>query len=207
VTSLEQASQLSGFRVLMPAYLPEGMEPISISQVLLISAHAYRVEVNLPAARAMLQAAGLPTDAISVGKDRVQVTVEIEPSVVMHQSQGPRWFTLIQARNPAGTVPEGSDSAQLRELNELGLRYLGLSQADARQISQRMDWAFFLVVPPDEMSLAELVSINGHSGYRLRRTEPDNDYKAVIWEAEGVLYSIYGGLSATELIAMAESLK
>jgi hypothetical protein len=56
------------------------------------------------------------------------------------------------------------------------------------------------------MNAAEPVSISGHSGYRLHDTG-GYGHQGVIWEAEGVLYSIYGGLSATELMAMAESLK
>jgi len=205
VTRLEQASQLAGFRVLMPAHRPDGMEPISITQVLVTSAHAYQVDVNLPEARALLQAAGLPTDAIPAGRDRAQVTAEIPPSVVMHQSQGSRWFTLIQARPPVVTALQGFDSAQLRELDELGLRYLGLAPAEARQLSQRMEWAWFLAVPPDNVGPAELVTLNGRSGYRLGGAGPGN--KAVLWEAEGVLYGLYGSLSATELSAIAESLQ
>jgi hypothetical protein len=206
VTSLEQASQLAGFRVLMPTYVPDGMQPVSITHVFVTSAHAYRVGVNLISARALLQLAGLPTDAIPADKERAQVTAEIPSSVVINQTQGSRWFTLILARNPVVTVLKELDPAQLRELDELGLRYLGLAQTEAHQLSQQMDWAAFLVAPPADMNVAEPVSISGHGGYRLHGAG-GYGHQAVIWEAEGVLCSIYGGLSATELMAMAESLK
>lgn len=206
VTSLEQASQLAGFRVLMPAYVPDGMQPVSITHVLVTSAHAYRVDVNLISARALLQSAGLPTDALPANKERAQVMAEVPPSVVIHQTQGSRWFTLILARNPLVTGLKELDLTQLRELDELGLRYLGLAQTEAHPLSQQMDWAAFLVVPPADMNVAEPVSIRGHGGYRLHGTGGYGD-QAVIWEAEGVLYSIYGGLPATELMAMAESLE
>jgi hypothetical protein len=163
--------------------------------------------VNFEAARALLQAADLPTDAIPVGQARMQVTAAIEPGVVIHQSQGARWFTILQGRNPQVTVPEGFDLDLLRELGELGLRYLGLPPAEARQLSQRMEWASFLVLPPADMTMAEPVSINGHIGYVLRSTEPGKDHTAVLWEADGVLYCICGGLPKDELVAIAESLK
>jgi len=204
LTSQEEASQWAGFRVLVPTHLPDGMEPITQIGV---GGHAYRVEVNFEAARALLQAADLPADAIPAGQARVQVTAAIEPSVVIHQSQGAQRFTILQGRNPQVTVPEGFDLDLLRELGELGLRYLGLSPAEARQLSQRMEWASFLVLPPADMTMAEPVSINGHIGYVLRSTEPGKDHTAVLWEADGVLYGIYGGLTTDELVAIAESLK
>ena len=205
VTSLEQASQLAGFHVLVPTYVPDGMQPVSLTQVLVTSAHAYRVDVNLISARALLQSAGLPADAIPADKERAQVTAEIPPSVVINQTLGSRWFTLILARNPVVTELKELDAVQLRELDELGLRYLGLAPAEAHPLSQQMDWAAFLVVPPDGVGPAEPVTLNGHGGYRLGGTGPGN--KAVLWEAEGILYGLYGSLSATELMAMAESLK
>lgn len=205
VTSPEQASELAGFHVLVPTQLPDGMEPITTISV--IGAHTYRIEVNLEAASALLQAAGLPTDAIPVGKGRVQVSAVIEPSVVINQSQGQRWFTLIQGRNSKISVPEGLDPTPLRELGELGLQFLGLAPGEAQQLSQRMNWASFLVLPPADMTLAEPVSVNGHIGYLLRSTDPGKDHAALLWEADGVLYGIYGGLSADDLAAIAESLK
>jgi hypothetical protein len=204
LTSQEEASQWAGFRVLVPTHLPDGMA--SITQIG-IGEHAYRVKVNLKAARALLQAADLPTDALPAGQARVQVTAAIEPGVVMHQSQGARWFTILQGRNPEVTGPEGFDLGLLRELGELGLRHLGLAPAEARQLSQRMEWASFLVLPPADMTMAEPVSINGHSGCVLRSTEPGKDHTAVLWEADGVLYGIYGGLPTDELVAIAESLR
>jgi hypothetical protein len=204
LTSQEEASQFAGFRVLMPTHLPDGMEPITQIGV---GEHAYRVEVNFEAARALLQAADLPTDAIPAGQAHVQVTAAIEPGVVMHQSQGVQWFTILQGRNPQVTVPEGFDLDLLRELGELGLRYLGLSPVEARQLNQRMEWASFLVLPPADMTMAEPASINGRIGYVLRSTEPGKDHTAVLWEADGVLYGIYGGLPKDELVAIAESLK
>jgi hypothetical protein len=206
VTTQKQASQLAGFQVLVPALLPEGMQPITGIDIFW-GAHTYRVDVNFATAHTLLAAAGLATDSIPEGQDRVQVTAAIEPSVVVHRSQGARWFTLFQGRNPAVTVSDEVDLVQLRELGELGLQFLGLSSAEARQLSQRMNWAAFLVLPPADMNSAEPVSINGHSGYVLHSTEPGKDHTAVLWEAEGVLYGLYGGLSATELVAIAESLK
>ena len=207
VDSTEQASQLAGFHVLLPARLPDGMEPTAITNIGVMGPHAYRMEVNLIAARGLLQAAGLPANALSSGKEHLQVTASIKPGVVVNQGQGARWFTLIEGRNPEVIGPDRGDSAQLRELGELGLRFLGLSPADARQFSDRMNWASILVLPPADMTLAERVSINGDSGYVLRSTEQGIDHNAVLWEADGVLYGIYGGLSPTELLAMAESLK
>lgn len=203
-TTQKQASELVGFQVLMPTFLPEGTQPIT--RIIVIGAHAYRVDVNLAAAHALLTAAGLTYDSIPEEQDSVQITAAIEPSVVI-QYQGAQGFILIQGRNPVVSVSDDANLTQLRELGELGLQFLGLSPTEAHQLSQRMDWAAFLVLSPADMDSAEPVSINGHDGYALRSTEPGNDHAAVLWEAEGVLYGLYGGLLTTELVAIAESLE
>jgi hypothetical protein len=205
LTSSELASELAGFLVLTPRYLPDDMTPAIT--ILVYGSHAYRVEVNFQVARDLLRAAGLPTDAISAQNEPVQVMATIAPSAAIHQGHGERWFTLIQARNPKVNAPQGFDQAQLGALGELGLQFLGLDPAEARQVSQRMNWASMLVLPPADMTLAERVSINGHSGYMLRTTTQGIGNNALLWEADGVLYGIYGGLTTTELAAIAESLR
>lgn len=200
----QDASALVGFQVLSPQRLPEGFEPLSRYEI--YGEHAYEIAIHTDEARRILGSAGLPTAALPVEPAIDKINVDIPASVIVHQSQGERWFTMIQGAEGQVSLPEGADPAALQALNELGLRYLGLPEAAARQLSQEMGWAAFLVAPPADMFHAEQASVNGAPALVLYQSQTGSGLQAVIWKVDGVLYGIYGGLPVEELVKMAESM-
>lgn len=201
----QDASALVGFQVLSPQRLPEGFEPLS--RYIITGEHAYEIAINIDEARRISGGAGLSTDALPVEPALDEINVDIPASVIVHQSQGERWFTLIQGAEGQVSLPEGADPASLQALNELGLRYLGLPEPAARQFSQEMGWAAFLVTPPADFSHAEQASVNGVPALVLYQSPADSSLRAVIWKVDGMLYGLYGGLPAEELVKMAESME
>ena len=199
------ASALVGFPVRSPGQLPQGMEPVSSYDTQ--GKHSIEVEFNFAEARRILSESGLPVDRLPAGDQPMLVTVDIPPGVVIHQSQGDSWFTLLQGKSGQVHQPEGSDPATLEALSELGLRKLGLTEEPARLLSQELGWAAFLVTPPADMFHAELASVNGVPALVLYQSGSDTGMHAVVWVEAGVIYGLYGSLPVAKLLEMAESLE
>lgn len=204
-TTNEEASQLVGFPVRLPAYLPEDLD--NITNIIISQSHAYLVDVDLKAALALLQSAGIPTAALPSDLESFQVEVAIFPSTVTSQGSNSHFITFIQTRNPSFEAPPGVDPALLEELDLLGWQYLGMPPEQAQQFTQRMNWASFVVLPPSDMDSAEGVMISGEQGAALHSSDPDNQHRAILWEQGGILYGLYSSLPPDELLKIAASLK
>jgi hypothetical protein len=205
VTTTGEASQLVGFPVRLPAYLPENLE--SITNLITSQLHAYLVNVDLKAARALLQSAGIPTTTLPTDLESFQVEVSVPPNALTHQGPDPHFVTFIQTRNLSFEAPPGVEPALLDELGILGWQYLGMTPEQAQQLSQRMNWASFLVLPPSDMDSAEGVMINGGQAVALQSTDPGIPHQAILWEDDGILYGLYSSLPLDELLEIAASLK
>lgn len=205
VTTIGEASQLVGFPVRLPAYLPENLD--SITNIIISQSHAYRVNVDLKAARALLQSAGISTTSLPTDLESFQVEVSVPPNALTSQGADPDFITFIQTRNPPFEAPSEVDPALLDELGHLGWQYLGMNPEQAQQLSQRMNWAFFLALPPADMDSAEGVMINGRQGVALKTSDPSIPHRGILWEEDGTLYGLYSNLPLAELLKIASSLK
>ncbi|MCC7355197.1 MAG: zf-HC2 domain-containing protein [Anaerolineae bacterium] len=213
VAGADEASLLAGFRVLVPGRLPDGSNVTP--QFVVVGATSARTEVNLAAARALLQMANLPTDAIPADRETVEVTADIPPVVTLSYGRGAAALTIIQARSPEVNVPEGIDLARV---GEVGLQLLGLSPQEAQRLSRSIDWATTLIIPvPTDIASVREVTVRGVSGYLIGQRsgnrpggDPDEaTYGAytLIWEERGVLYAVIGNMEASVLTEVAESLR
>ena len=205
MTTTREASQLVGFPVHLPAYLPENLE--NFTDIIISQSHAYWVNVDLKAALALLQSTGIPTATLPTDLESFQVEVTISPSTVTNQGSNPHFVTFIQTRNPTFEAPPGVNPALLNELGLLGWQYLGMTPEQAQQLNQRMNWAFFLVLPPSDMGSAEGVMINGEQGVALQSDDPGIPHRAILWEDDGILYGLYSSFPLDELLKIAASLK
>jgi len=201
VASADEASQLAGFRVLVPGRVPNwaGVTP----QFTVVGATTARTEVNLAAARTLLQMANLPTDAIPADRETVEVSANIPPVVTLSYGRDAADLTIIQARSPEVHVPEGIDLARV---GEVGLQLLGLTPQEAQRLSRSIDWATTLVIPvPRDMASVREVAVRGVSGYLIQ--ELGRDTYTLIWEEHGVLYAVIGNMQAATMMEVAESLR
>ena len=213
VASADEASQLAGFRVLVPGRVPNWVD--IAPQFTVVGATTARTEVNLAAARALLQMANLPTDAIPADRESVEVSANIPPVVTLSYGRGD--LTIIQARSPEVHVPEGIDLARV---GEVGLQLLGLSPQEAQRLSRSIDWATTLVIPvPKDMASVREVAVRGVSGYLIQQAGGGGDRSGgypdeasyggytLIWEENDILYAVIGNIEAATLMEVAESLR
>jgi hypothetical protein len=200
-----QASQEVGFPVRLPAYIPQGFG--LVDKIIGNQSHAYRVDIDLSMARALLESANLPTDGLPATPQQISIDVSLPPGALTYQESDQDYVTFIQTRNPSYDPPAGVDPALLDELGKLGWQYLGLTQEEAAQLNQRMGWAFFLALPPAGMQSAEIVDINGITGVALDSSSGDPEDRAILWELDGVLYGLYSDLPLSELNKIAGSLE
>ncbi len=215
VASADEASQLAGFRVLVPSRVPNWANVAP--QFTVVGATTARTEINLAAARALLQMANLPTDAIPSDRESVEVSANILPVVTLTYGRGATALTIIQARSPEVNVPEGIDLARI---GEVGLRLLGLTPQEAQRLSRSIDWATTLVIPvPKDMASVREVAVRGVPGYLIQQSgregnrsggDPDEvtyDGHTLIWEENDILYAVIGNVQAATLMEVAESLR
>jgi len=226
VASPEEASEVAGYQVLVPSYLPEELG--ESREFVVEGAGTAKMEVNLVAARALLTMAGLSTDALPADVDQIQVTANIPPVVrlcygearpqpvperVPLMGEVPRYYdaqktlVVIQAPSPEVNVPEGLDVAAI---GELGLQLLGLSPEEAQRLSQTIDWSTTLVIPvPTDVASVSEVTVHGVTGYLLRAQEAGEAPRetVVLWQEGDMLYAVTGNLPRSELLSVANSLQ
>jgi hypothetical protein len=196
-----QASAQVGFPVRLPSYPLEGAR--SAPAIITVSSPAYQVYVNLDAARSLLASRGIPVDALPAEPQSFRVQVDLPPSAVTSQGADPTFITFIQSASPAYTPPSDIDPALLDELNRLGWQYLGLTPEQAAGISARLNWAWFVTLPPADTTSASYTSVQGQPAVALQ----GGNHQALLWEKDGVLYGIYSNLPAAELSKIAASLE
>jgi hypothetical protein len=200
-----QASQEVGFPVRLPAYLSEGLAPTD--QMIISQSHRYQIDIDLNTARNLLEGAHLPTDSLPDAAQQIKVDATVPANVLTFQDSDQYYVTFIQTRNPSYAPPAGVDPALLEELGKLGWQYLGLTQDQAAQLNPRMNWAFFLALPPAGMQSAKMVDINGISAVALDSSDSNPEDRAILWEVDGILYGLYSDLPLSELQRIAASLE
>jgi hypothetical protein len=210
VTSAAEASKLTGFAVLTPKTLPKDVQGSLKMNVM--GAHTMQSDVNLAAARTLLQSSNLPTDALPQGKDSVRVTAKLSPMFTATYGSDRNAIHVIQGRSPEVDVPDGLD---IPRLGELGFRLLGMSADEAARLSKSIDWANTLVVPvPANTAQVREVQIHGVKGYVMEASSSratDGTVRpaeaSVMWQVGDVLYGVSGTGSASRLLEVAESLQ
>jgi anti-sigma factor RsiW len=202
------AGRQAGFAVLTPEFVPTGMtqEKITVE-----GAGQVKTQVNLQAARSVLQMANLPTDAIPADRDSLEVNAVLKPGVSLAYTNGTQSLVVIQAQSPEVDVPA---DVNLNRIGEVGLQLFGMSQEEAHRFSQSIDWSSTLVVPvPMNMASVQEVSLRGTTAYVITTTEnaasprrPRGPHTVVMWHENGLLYAVAGDFNRTMLMRVAESL-
>lgn len=114
---------------------------------------------------------------------------------------------LSQMPSPTVSAPPGLDVAALAEV---GLRFTGMSAADARTFSHTIDWSSTLVVPVPRGSVdASEIAVDGVTGVLLQ--EHLDDYHlpgyTILWARDGRVYALTGsGTDAGAGLRLAEAL-
>jgi hypothetical protein len=129
-----------------------------------------------------------------------------EAKQVRQNFSGEGCIGFIQLASPTVNAPDDLD---VNQLGEAFLRLSGMSEAEAKQFSQKINWSNTLVIPvPTTHTRVEDVQVDGVTG-TLVREDPDSDHPeyVLIWAKNGLVYAISGAGDSSQAVQMANSLK
>lgn len=201
-----EASGAAGFPVRVPGVLPSGLVADTVA---VGAAGAERMTVDAKKLQSLLDALDIRDVTVPGSIDGKSVTIRTTPIVFQQFHSGNKHAHLVQARSPEVEVPGG---LELNRLGAIGLRILGVSAADARRLSNSIDWRSTMIVPvPVDAGSFREVTVHGQKALLVTRTgrgsEGDRErYGAVVMWTEGEqVYALAGDLDRDELMQMAES--
>lgn len=202
------ARALAGFNVrLVPGLTP--------TKMLLESGAAAQFVLNRERLQSILDEAGRNDLQIPASIDGAEVSFRIAHGVMttyaqcahgeaQPQGSGP-CITLMQVPSPVVTAPRGFYPAQLAQV---GLQFLGMSESDAANFTQTVDWTSTLVLPvmPGRMTYKQVL-VGGGQGVLLRPANAAASERYMLtWVSNGIVCVVesYGDDSAA--IALADEL-
>jgi hypothetical protein len=217
--SAEEASQLAGFNVRIPA----GMTP---SQINVTSAAAFSMTLDRDKAQALLDEAGRSDLVLPASVDGADISVDIPASVSVAFGTCPRpgsevsgnteqstterrypdCVILAQIPSPNVNAPANLD---IEALARIGLEFTGMSPEEAAELTSTVDWTSTLLVPiPRNAAVHEQVSVDGVTGTLIQRPSGEGPQFALLWVKDGIIYAISGlGTNSEQALEMANSLR
>jgi hypothetical protein len=214
----EEASQLAGFNVRIPA----GLTP---SQINVSNAAAFSMVLDRTRAQALLDEAGRSDLVLPASVDGAEISVNIPASVSVAFGTCPKPGSEVSGNNEQSTTerlyPDCMIFAQIPSpivnapadldievLARLGLEFTGMSAEEAAELTSTVDWTSTLLVPiPRNAADHEQVSVDGVTGTLIRRPSNEAPQFALLWVRDGIIYAISGlGTNSAQAIDMANSL-
>jgi anti-sigma factor RsiW len=203
VDTLEQAANLTGFRVAEIKALPNEADDASISVRL---QKIVTLQLDKELLKAVFEAAEIEIDLPdSLDDEPVVVT---QPNTVIQEwyQAGEEVLEFSQMTSPAIEYPDGLD---LNALGVAGLQLLGMTKDESEALGSTIDWANTMVlpVPNDSDTTVRDVSINGAAGVVFTKPGAEDVTAAILWTRDGMSYFIKGNYSADQLVEMANSVQ
>jgi hypothetical protein len=159
-----------------------------------------RLTIDLEGSRAILEAAGVDPLLLPDNLDGARVDVTVFAGVDQQWGED---LHLLQSESPVVDYPDGLDTAAL---GQALLQVLGLNEEEAKRLSQEIDWTSTLLLPiPQDMATYHEVTVDGSSGMAV--SSLDGSGATLIWQKDGILYSLMGERSAEELVELANTLE
>lgn len=153
--------------------------------------------VDLVAARAILNIAGVDGTLLPDSLDGADISVNVQDGIVMHWDEGRT--TMVQMPSPEINYPSDFDP---QPVGQAVLQLLGMSEAEASRMSNSIDWSNTLILPiPSEMASFQEVTVNGMASILI--TANESGESSLIWESNGNVNMLTGEWSADELIDLA----
>lgn len=203
--SVSAAGAAAGVVARTPAWMPAGLGPDS---VWVAGEGRVRVTADGARLRSLMDVLEVRDLSVPPGLDGATVEVHAWPAVRQTwrrsgDTKGPRAL-LIQARSPEVSLPAGLELARLAEI---GLRLLGMPEADARRLADRTDWRTTLVVPvPMNSASFQEVDVDGTRGLLITPRQ-GQERTLLMWSRNGEVFALAGKLPREELLQMAGSLR
>lgn len=209
VATREEAGAAAGVRVRLPTWLPVGLEQGSIE---VMGEHALRVTLNTEAVNSLIDAFGIHDLRVPDEANGKSATMRVYPIVnVSYATSGdrPRRVMLLQGRSPEATLPEGVDLASLAEI---GLRIMGIEDAEAHRFANSVDWRTTLIVPvPADIATFRQIDVQGNPGLiietKRRPGEQDAQGTHILWSSNNSVFALMGTVRPEELFEIAQSVQ
>ena len=217
-SSAEQASQMAGFNVRLPAEKTP-------SQIYVTDNAAFTLTLDRARAQSLLEAAGRSDLVLPESVDGAEISVNIPASVsvafgtcpkpgdgeiVTEESTVARRYPdcviLVQIPSPTVNAPA---SLNVDELARIGLEFTGMSPEEAAEFASTVNWTSTLVVPiPSNATTHEQVTVDGVTGTLIQRPADVASKYALLWVKDGIIHAISGrGSDSQQAIDMANSLR
>jgi hypothetical protein len=208
-TDVRSAAAAAGMTLRLPAALPGGLTPDSVE---VRGASVTRLTVAAARLQELLRTLGMADVRLPAGLDGARATVHVPASVAVRYRHGAQVAMLLQAHSPEVELPPGLD---LRQLGEIGLRVLGLPEAEARRFAATIDWRSTVLVPvPSNASSFREVEVHGQRGMMVTTDGAPEGTGAhgrrgtvVMWSEGGRVYAVAGNIRGEDLLLMAGSLR
>ncbi len=214
VANASEASTLAGFAVRLPANRSDA--PRITAQ----GGAAFEFKVNRQRAQALLDQTGNSNLQLPAALDGALIKVNIPVGITAAYGNCPKLDKdtsgasrsmlgcLILTEIPSPTIDAPSD-LNVQQLAEIGLRFIGMPQAQARELARTVDWTSTLVVPiPRNSATAKQVQVDGVTGYLIQRSPEASPEYVLIWVKGGIVYAIAGvGTDTAPALTMGNSLK
>lgn len=222
VSSREEASQLAGMAVRLPA----GMRNQPILKVM--PGAEITFEIDLQLAQAVLNEIGRSDIQLPDSLDGATVRVNLQSAIIAmygdcefnpeqarqegYDPDNPRLprlpdcTTFVQMPSPVISAPPSLD---LQKIGEAYLQMLGMSAEEAAQFAQTVDWTTTLVIPiPRHGTTYKEVLVDGVNGtFILQNAQDYPDQYLLIWVKDGILYALTGPGNGNSALRVANSLK
>lgn len=219
VTAAE-AGALAGIPLRLPTEKVEGDPTLNLQQGARLT-----YTVDLPELRDILQEIGREDIQLPADMDGATISVEMPIAVLANYGdcdyrnadRNGRWtpwlphcIQFVQLASPTISAPPGLDVAQL---GKAFLQLMGLSEDEATQISQTVDWTTTLVLPVPTAYGATYhdVMVDGVTGTLIGQSQNTPNGRAtlntLLWVKDGVLYSLSYPGYFQDALAIANSLK
>lgn len=213
VGSPAQASQEAGIQVRVPG----GVDAV---KWYVHPGAKVTMDVDLDRVRAVLDEIGSTDVELPSGLEGARVNFDLQAGVIgffgdctaaaqggdeattLKRSVGPDCFMLNQALSPTVSAPGGLN---IDEVSTPLLRVLGMTEAEAKEFSQTVDFTTTMLLPiPRHVSSAETVAVDGVKGNLIRYGR--GEQFLLIWIKNEIIYSLNGVGKKEKAIAIANSL-
>ncbi len=217
-----QASALAGFPVRLPVSAGEDVK-LTVQPGGRLTFH-----VDLARIRALLKEIGrediLLPDELDGAKIEAELPAsvtarigrcEFTPRVARETGQDPdeaervwdpQCTLLIQLPSPTVNAPPGLDIAKI---GKAYLMMTGMSEQQAEEFSQAVDWATTLVIPVPNYASSQKVQVDGVEGVFIEQSgsRRGNPRYLLIWVKDGRVYALEGQGGQAEALAIVHALE
>ncbi|MBI2862667.1 MAG: hypothetical protein HYX89_07595 [Chloroflexi bacterium] len=201
LASLADAQGLVDFPIRQLSALPAGVS--GPTQVAVSEPATLSFTFDAAKTQAALAALGLSAN-LPKGLDGTTISGQMPASVVVLYSGANSGLAFYQGRAPTWEASEGLDVAALRDLF---LSIPGLPPELVAQLAAITDWRTTVPVPVLSGSRADRVTVAGAEGLLITSVSSPAPGAVLVWERDGVLYSLGGSLAGEELLRLASSMR